>query len=382
MAGIFGIAAYRNTVINREMNGTVHGLFSSGHDAGMYGNTAGRLMPVKDRSANSFATLQRPSQRGDTDERSSLSKQMRYLIRQLKETPKKDQNAYSSTSKDKMNGFLELSGSPESDKAEKSKKSVKYNYKEVATKIQRAKNSVSAGEAVISAKRNVLDIKRKIADGDGDPEELQLALTHAKRMEMAARKKKYHLELEELVVNTQRRDENRDKMEEAAGDMKNAIIAAEEEKLSERADEIFNEREEILHDALEEQKEKNKQITDEMMADLNSMIAQLGEDELKELEESMEMLDLMEVIDPHMSKEDLEELKRKHRAEENKAIMKADMDYLKGMIKHQLEKGASMPAGTAVNASGSVAPAVITAGADIAVPSSAGAETGSIDVQI
>ena len=47
----------------------------------------------------------------------------------------------------------------------------------------------------------------------------------------------------------------------------------------------------------------------------------------------MEMLENMEMIDPHMTKEDLDELKRKHRASEQKAMMKADMDYLKGMIK-------------------------------------------------
>ncbi len=48
----------------------------------------------------------------------------------------------------------------------------------------------------------------------------------------------------------------------------------------------------------------------------------------------MEMLESMEIVDPHMSKEDLEDLKRKHRASEDKAIMKANMDYLKDMIKY------------------------------------------------
>jgi len=63
--------------------------------------------------------------------------------------------------------------------------------------------------------------------------------------------------------------------------------------------------------------------------------ASFSEEELKELEEAMEMLETMEVVNPHMSKEDLEELKRKHRASEDKAIMKANMEYLKDMIKHE-----------------------------------------------
>ena len=56
----------------------------------------------------------------------------------------------------------------------------------------------------------------------------------------------------------------------------------------------------------------------------------------------MELMETMEVVDPHMSKADLEDLKRKHRASEDKAIMKANMEYLKDMIKHELTKNASM----------------------------------------
>ena len=33
-----------------------------------------------------------------------------------------------------------------------------------------------------------MEVKRKISSGNGDPDELQLALTHARRMEMAASK--------------------------------------------------------------------------------------------------------------------------------------------------------------------------------------------------
>lgn len=44
-----------------------------------------------------------------------------------------------------------------------------------------------------------------------------------------------------------------------------------------------------------------------------------------------------------MSKEDFEDLKRKHRASENKAIAKANMEYLKDMIKHELGKAGRTP---------------------------------------
>ena len=65
------------------------------------------------------------------------------------------------------------------------------------------------------------------------------------------------------------------------------------------------------------------------------MVAEFGEEELKQLEEAMEAFESMEVLDPHMSDEQFEDLKRKHRAAENKAIVKADMDYLKDMARIQ-----------------------------------------------
>lgn len=220
---------------------------------------------------------------------------------------------------------------------------VSYNYKEVASKIQRAKTSTSAGQAVIAAKRKVLELKRKIASGQGDAEELQLALTHAKRMEMVARKKKHHLELEELVVHTQKRDEMIDKMEETAQSVASSEVQFAEEKIYKAEDEIFERREDMLDEIQESFEESGIEISDDMMAELNAMVSEMGEDMLEELEEAMQMLEEMEIIDPHMSEEDLEELKRKHRNQEAKAMMKADMDYLKAMIKHTLEKSVSGP---------------------------------------
>ena len=94
-------------------------------------------------------------------------------------------------SKDKVNGFSELSGFPDAAEDEETVSAEKYNYKTVASRIQRAKTSISAGQAVLAAKRETLKIKRKMSSGNGDPEELLAALTHAKRMEMAARKKQW-----------------------------------------------------------------------------------------------------------------------------------------------------------------------------------------------
>ncbi|MCR4892688.1 MAG: hypothetical protein K5989_10975, partial [Lachnospiraceae bacterium] len=87
--------------------------------------------------------------------------------------------------------------------------------------------------------------------------------------------------------------------------------------------------------------DRQSSASEDMLSELNQMISEYGEETLKQLEESMEMLENMEVVDPHMSEEDLEKLKRKHRLSENKAIVKAEMEYLKGLFKHYAEAGGS-----------------------------------------
>ncbi len=355
-----------------------------------YGNTRNTIGrgSVRNRGSTAFtrkAAAAYSSGTSGTSEVSERSSELRDKIRNLNkvQTYGRDANGrktFVGQSQDKVNGYLDLSRSTASKKSEKSKKPVRYNFKEVSSKILRAKTSISAGQAVIAAKRKVVEVRRKIEAGDGDPEELQLVLTHAKRMEMVARKKKHNLELEELVEHTQSRDEKLEKQEEAATDIKDAIVAAEEEKVSKEEDEIFEERQDMIEDAVEEAEERKSENTEEMLANLNEMISKFGEEELKELEEEMEFLECMEIVDPHMTEEELDELKRKHRAAENRAIVKADMDYLKGMIKHQTEKGNSSGASSvsAVSTSSSA----YTPQMAVSMPSVAEAASMAIDVQV
>ena len=352
------------------------------------------------------------------------SEQFRQLLRDLKKTEDENKNPYAVNPNEKNDSFSELLGVMEDDDdKEKSDKPVVYNYKEVASKIQRAKTSVSAAQAVLAAKRKVMDVKRKISAGDGDPEELQLALTHAKRMEMAARKKKNHLEMEEIAGNNIKHDERVDKQEEAAESLKNSLVAAEEEKVSGLEDKIFEKRQNMIEEAADvfpqtaasssseyssgayvpeaySKQEGSPAVsstgqssTDDMLSELNEMISEFGEEELKELEKTMEMLEDMEVMDPHMTREELDELKKKHRMAEQKAMVKADMDYLKGMIKHQTEKmakvmspGMGKTAGSSVGSSATFATVAAGAGASMAsspgIAMSAGASMASPQVSV
>ena len=268
------------------------------------------------------------------------AKRMRSMLKELRKSAEQDRSHAGSSKQNNL--FDELSGASDEEEGKaKVKKISRYNYKEVAGKIRQAKTSASAALALVAAKRKVAEVKRKISNGEGDPEELQLDLTHAKRMEMAARKKRHNLELEELVEHTGARDERLDREAEASEGMEQAMTEMAEEETAEREDAVFEERQDMLEEAMEMTGGKGN-ITDDMLSEMNAMIAEYGEELLEELEEQMEQLESMETVNPHMSEEKLQELKKKHRAAENRAMVKADMDYLKGMIKHMQEKGADM----------------------------------------
>ncbi|MBR4758606.1 MAG: hypothetical protein IK078_00460, partial [Lachnospiraceae bacterium] len=180
MAGIYGLSASQQNLFYSQksitqknsliVSGNRNGSgFSASSDEGVsFGGIAERLSEAQ-------------------EEKDKMTKQMRRMIRELARAQDEKQDSAGVTEQD------------DAAEEEETKQPVRYNYKDVSSRIQRAKTSTSAGQAVLSAKRKVLEIKRRIMSGKGDPEELQSVLTHAKRMEMVARKKKHHLELEEMV---------------------------------------------------------------------------------------------------------------------------------------------------------------------------------------
>ena len=83
-------------------------------------------------------------------------------------------------------------------------------------------------------------------------------------------------------------------------------------------------------------------IPEEVMDGLNELLDEFAGEQLQMLEDMQEQLALMETVDPNMSKEDLDEMKMKHRQSERKEIVKADMDYLKDMFEHYEKKREKM----------------------------------------
>ena len=105
-------------------------------------------------------------------ERDIRNQKLREKIRGLTTEPLKNNNPYSATVSGKANGYLDLTSTYEK-KAKSMASSYKYNYKDVSTRIQRAKTSVSAGQAVIAAKRKVVEIKRKEGESLNVPFDIQ-----------------------------------------------------------------------------------------------------------------------------------------------------------------------------------------------------------------
>ena len=257
------------------------------------------------------------------------------------------------------------------------KKKVNYNYKEVASKIQRAKTSISASQAVSAAKRKISELKRKIALGDSDKEELEIALTHAKKMETIALRKKHHLEMEEMISHTIKTDEHNERNKEAIDKFKDSLIEQQKESIQHAQDEIDAKRDETKEYIKEEYLEKEI-ISEEMYDRISQMIDELSQDEFEAYEELMSFLDEMQILDPHMSKEHFEEIKKKHRSSENKEMVKADMQYLKDMIKHQQQSGT----GVLSQGLGIAASPAATQGAQLINEAAQIVATGAIDVGV
>lgn len=207
----------------------------------------------------------------------------------------------------------------------KTKKRLNYSYHKVSNQVLMAKNSVSASKAVLAARRSLSDLKRKLKYVECSEDDKAAALAHAGRMLRIAKKKKKNLEMEELIGNTMKADERNEKFKDAAN-QESFVFVPEDEK---RKVKEFN-IEDLKGDVEEE-------ISEEMLEELAE---ELSDEMSEELEE---MMNLMEVINPHMDKEHFEKLKTKHRCEEQKEIVKADMDYLKHYIKSVQNSGGSSP---------------------------------------
>ena len=183
-----------------------------------------------------------------------------------------------------------------------------YNYKQLSSQLMRAQNSGAVSQVLIKMRNKRAQLISAKRNGSYDETELALAIIHAEAIEQVAKKRKKNLEMEEKAELVQENEEYEKQLEEAADPL--GLFGGEDENSRKLSEE---EMEQILSDLEEEM--------DELMKEM---------EENTKLDEALD--EMTEVLSGDMSPEDLEEMKKKHRASEQRDIIKADMKYLKALF--------------------------------------------------
>lgn len=249
-------------------------------------------------------------------------------------------------------------------------KKLKYQFKNISSKILRSKTSQAAKQAAGQARREVLRLKRQKQSGNYDDDEIQAAIDHAKAMERVAKKKAKHLEEEELakaaggicqgdrISEEETKDvqdaeaenaQNEEEMsaegsaDEVSGDLSAYEYAADSYDISDYIDLGMDEFYAQAGDFMSE------------MSDFTSEMMQEMSDSLRDLMEEMGLdveADTVVSVNKEMDPADLKMMKIKHRNKEMKDIVKADAEYLKAVFNHleKMKDNMVIPTGTSFSA--------------------------------
>ena len=249
-------------------------------------------------------------------------------------------------------------------------KKLKYQFKNISSKILRSKTSQAAKQAAGQARREVLRLKRQKQSGNYDDDEIEAAINHAKAMERVAKKKAKHLEEEELAKAAGGICQGDRICEEETKDVQDAEAenAQNEEEMSAEgsADEVSGALSayEYAADSYDisdyidlGMDEFYAQAGDFMseMSDFTSEMMQEMSDSLRDLMEEMGLdveSDTVVSVNREMDPADLKMMKIKHRNKEMKDIVKADAEYLKAVFDHleKMKDNMVIPTGTSFSA--------------------------------
>ena len=234
-------------------------------------------------------------------------------------------------------------------------KKLKYQFKNISSKILRSKTSQAAKQAAGQARREVLRLKRQKQNSDSDSEEIEAAIAHAQAMERVAKKKAKHLEEEEMVkaaggiwqgdriCEEETKDvqdaeaenaQNEEEMsaegsaDEVSGDLSAYEYAADSYDISDYIDLGIDAFYAQTGDFMSEMSDFTSEMMQEMSDSLRDLMEEMGLDGLSDNAVS---------VNREMDPADLKMMKIKHRNKEMKDIVKADVEYLKAVFNH-LEK--------------------------------------------
>lgn len=248
-------------------------------------------------------------------------------------------------------------------------KKLQYNFQEVSSMLMRAKTSMNAKQVVTKARGVTARLRRKLKTGEYDDEELESAIAHAVQMERIAKKRVKHLQEEENVKK------------------RGGFCEAE---LEEKTEDVSTEEVEALEDFMQ-MPDMDQEEMMELLQDLQEALEEFEDmDEMEGLDELTELVEVHQEMDP----EDLDLLKKKHRADELREIAKADAKYLKAVFDRLAKEKQAVMNGVSLQLSGSQnafsgmgsyvreAPITPAAKASVSAEGTAAPEGGSIDVSL
>lgn len=241
----------------------------------------------------------------------------------------------------------------------KKKKRLQYNFKELSTQIMRTKTSGSARQTAVKAKQKVALLRSKLRTEDYDDREIESAITHAEKMERVARRRMRNLQAEEEAKR-----QGEDCQEVQDEDIQD-IQQIRQECQSERdAEKVSYERLQELTEQMQEFQESMEDVQNETL--------------------SQGMLDeLMPVNVRDMKPEDLDILKKKHRADEMRDIMIADLQYLRDMFGKLAKEQQEASSGVSLELGGMEVPvSAVPAESSAAAAAEAAVEGAELDVLV
>lgn len=193
----------------------------------------------------------------------------------------------------------------------KRKKSLQYNFKEISVQIMMAKTSGSARSVAAKARRKTGALQKKQGNSEYDEQELKMAIAHAKKLERIAKKRMKHLQ-----------------EEEKAKQKGSCLVETDEyESLSMEEETEENSEQEVSGEEMERMLREYQAMMEESMEELNESMEELEEEAWKEFAD-----ELLGGVQEDMDPEDLERLKKKHRSDELRELMEADMKYLRELF--------------------------------------------------
>ena len=255
-------------------------------------------------------------------------------------------------------------------------KKLKYQFKNISSKILRSKTSQAAKQAAGQARREIMRLKRQKQNSDSDSEEIDAAIAHAQAMERVAKKKAKHLEEEEMVKaaggicqgDRISEEETKDAQDAESENARNA----EEMSVESSEDEMSRDLSAYEYAGNEAYAGDSYDISDYIdlgmdafyeqagefmseMSDFTSEMIQEMSDSLRDLMEEMGLDGLSDTavsVNREMDSADLKMMKIKHRNKEMKDIVKADAEYLKAVFDHleKMKDNAVIPTGTSFSA--------------------------------